>query len=106
MKASTRVEGLSIEMLLGLVIANDLYRANGERMTVTSVTDGRHMRASLHYIGNAGDVRLPKRHPTMIARELEKALGQDYDVVLEKTHIHIEYQPKSGVNQRARAKQS
>jgi hypothetical protein len=87
-------------LILGLNIAALLYREHGERLTVMHVTDGRHMRGSLHYVGNAADLRFPKRHPDQIATELRKRLGSDFDVVVEKTHIHIEYQPKIGINQR------
>lgn len=92
--ARARPYGMRTELLLALCIAQELYRENAEPFTITSIMDGRHMRGSLHYVGAAADIRLPKRHPTMITRELAKRLGADYDVVLEKTHIHIEYQPK------------
>ena len=93
--------GMSVELLFALTVAAMLYREHAERLVVTHLTDGKHMVSSLHYTGNAGDIRLPKRHPTMIEQELSKRLGKDYDVILHKTHIHIEYQPKSGVNLRA-----
>ena len=96
-----RPQGITVELVFALTVVAMLYREHGERMVVTHLTDGKHMVGSLHYTGNAGDIRLPKRHPTMIAQELGKRLGKDYDVVLSKDHIHIEYQPKSGVNQRA-----
>lgn len=96
-----RIQGVSCELLLGLNVAAMLYREHGETLTVTHLTDGKHMVGSLHYVGAAGDLRLPKRHPTLIASELRKRLGQDFDVILHKTHIHIEFQPKSGINIRA-----
>lgn len=86
---------------MALCIAHELYRERAETLTITSLVDGTHSRGSLHYVGAAADLRLPRRHVPLIARELGKRLGRDYDVVLEKTHIHIEYQPKAGVNRDA-----
>lgn len=92
--AKVRIHGIRPELVLALCVAHELYREHGESLTITAVINGPHMRASLHYTGAAADLRLPRRHPTMIARELAKRLGSDYDVVLEKTHIHVEFQPK------------
>lgn len=74
---------------------------------VTSVRDGQHSSSSLHYRGDAFDLRIgdtdydgnrinywSKSEQDQIVLRLTKALPRDYDVVLESTHIHIEYQPK------------
>jgi len=90
------IVGLRSEMVLALVIANRIYTDHGETLVVTSALDGEHMRASLHYVGAAADVRYPiLAHKTLI-RELREALGTNYDVVKEHDHIHIEFQPKVG----------
>ena len=68
------------------------------RVAVTSCTDGKHSRASLHYTGNAVDLRIwniPENRRKELVAKLSLALGAEYDVVLEKDHIHIEYQPKA-----------
>ena len=65
-------------------------------MVITAIFDGTHMAGSKHYEGNAFDVRrwyLGSRVKEYIAR-LKTAIGPDYDVVNEKTHIHFEYDPK------------
>ena len=62
---------------------------------ITSTVEGTHSPGSLHYAGQAIDVRLPpKRYVSKIVNQLKQKLGDDYDVVLESTHIHIEYDPK------------
>ena len=76
---------------------------------MTSGKDGSHMTGSLHYAGRACDIRL-LTHPyyttelipnaawvynESLAEELQKKLGGDFDVVLERTHIHIELDPKT-----------
>ena len=96
LKPRTRPFGMRVEVLLAIVIAHELYRENAETLTITSLMDGKHMKGSLHYVGAATDLRLPKRNVRVIVRELAKRLGADYDVVLEKDHIHLEFQPKDG----------
>jgi len=65
---------------------------------ITSVIDGKHRPNSLHYSGLAFDLRT--RHLKTedgvknVAAEIRGALGREYDVVVEKDHIHIEYDPK------------
>ena len=68
-----------------------------EPPTVTSWMDGKHVAGSRHFDGLALDIRIWG----LSAAERQKAvallrdeLGRAYDVVLEPTHIHIEYDPK------------
>ena len=64
---------------------------------ITSAMDGTHSEKSLHYKGLALDFRI--KHLSRpddagrITANLRRDLGDNYDVVLEKTHIHIEYDP-------------
>jgi hypothetical protein len=78
------------------MVAHDVYEAAGQghRFMVTSVTDGKHMVGSFHYRGLAVDLRLPEAHlASKVAQDLSQALGNEFDVVFEKDHIHIEYDP-------------
>lgn len=90
----------------GMMIAAKVYAAfgiTGERATITSVMDGEHRDGSIHYEGNAFDVRtwfddagnqLSIYDKQKLAAALRFALGDDWDVVIENTHIHCEYDPK------------
>ncbi len=90
-----RVFGIRPELLLALVVADTLYQKKDEIMTVYHLMDGKHMRASLHYTGGAGDISVPQlSNPLAMVTDLRDSLGSDYDVVYETTHIHIEFQPK------------
>ena len=87
---------LSAEILLALMIAKDVYVKFGYDMVVTSLADGKHGKNSLHYTGHAADLRT--RHmrvddKEVVADEIRKNAGDDYDIVVEKTHIHMEYDP-------------
>ncbi|RLC84240.1 MAG: hypothetical protein DRI93_03245 [Aquificota bacterium] len=75
-----------------------VFRDHGLEAVITSTYEGNHSPSSLHYANLAVDIRLPKKlSPAEITQELRDALGSDYDVVLERDHIHIEYDPKRGV---------
>lgn len=92
-KPGVRVRGVSNEILLAVMVAQSVFENFKEHMTITSITDGRHKEGSLHYIGEAIDLRLPQ-NPTTVCNVLREHLGNSYDVVLEKDHIHVEYDPK------------
>ena len=66
-------------------------------VTVTSAVDGTHGIGSLHYVGYAADVRIwgiIDDYLPQFTEGLSEALGEEFDVVLESDHIHIEFQPK------------
>lgn len=98
LKPGVKVQGLSNEILLAAVIANTVYASHGYDCVVTSLLDGTHSRTSLHYCGNAIDLRtriFPSQSVAIaVVDDLKSCLGDDYDVVLESDHIHVEYQPK------------
>jgi hypothetical protein len=104
LKPGVDVLGIKPELLLGLQVAEAVYARHGVELVVTSVTDGKHRRGSLHYQGLAADLRvhgLPGEREVRegVAREIGKALGVDYDAVYEGhgtpgAHVHLEYQRK------------
>ena len=94
-KKGVRLHGIMPEIVLALVIADKVYTDLGHDLVVTSVTDGKHMRASIHYIGGAVDLRLPGDDGIAARNRIALRLGADYDVILEHNHIHIEWQPKA-----------
>ena len=99
LKDGARVAGMGTPLLLALLIADEVYAVQDEVCVVTSIADSKHSPGSLHYIGHAADLRMPGLNTkAAVLTELKSRLGSDYDVVLEADHIHIEYQPKRGVN--------
>lgn len=68
--------------------------------TITSGTDGTHSEKSLHYSGNAIDLRTRNLNAGMIPAyivAMKERLGPEFDVVLEEDHVHVEYDPKPAV---------
>ena len=95
-KRGVELNGLTTQTLLALIIAEKVLGPYlKSSLVITSVTDGKHGRGSKHYIGNAVDLRIWNMRTTRKATsELAIALGSEFDVVLEKTHLHIEWDPK------------
>jgi len=97
-KEGIKLAGLRAETVIALTIAADVFRdvANAN-LVVTEVTGGKHGRGSLHYVGQAADLRsrdLTREQQNNVVLELRERLGENYDVILEPTHIHVEFQPK------------
>jgi hypothetical protein len=57
---------------------------------VTSVRDGNHMNGSLHYNGNAFDIRKGR----LSKHNVVTVVGPGFDVIEHSTHFHIEFDPK------------
>ena len=98
LKSGVRVLGTRPETIVAMQATAGVLRRHDLEFVVTSIMDGRHSRSSRHYTGEAFDFRT--RHmgqgmPGQVKAELAEALGEDYDVVLEATHIHVEYDPKT-----------
>ena len=79
----------------GLRIVEKVFRDNGwGDVYVTSIREGTHGIGSFHPAGRAFDIRWPPgANVQAVLKILRKALGDDFDVVGESNHIHIEYQP-------------
>lgn len=98
-RAETSLRGMQPQTGLAIIIAIAVAATFDHRITITSVTDGEHMRGSLHYVGAAFDFVLDP-WPDMatrqrIAETLGLALGREFDVVLANSHFHVEFQPKT-----------
>lgn len=68
----------------------------GRDAIVTSARDGQHSPTSKHYTGEAVDLRtrdLDAVQKSELTGRLIAALGVAWDVVLEQTHLHVEYDP-------------
>lgn len=95
LKPGVDVRGIQPEILLAVQIAESIYRHHGYDFTVTSFVDGRHSANSLHYKGQAVDLRVwgvPEEKRQALADEIGAALGRQFDVVFEGDHVHIEHE--------------
>jgi hypothetical protein len=98
-KTGVKLLGIQPEMVAALPAISAAFRTFGREAVVTSAAEpeARHRRGSLHYSGLAIDLRIRHLSPEdapRVADELRAALTQEFDVILESDHIHLEYQPK------------
>jgi cellulose biosynthesis protein BcsQ len=105
------IDGIKQETISAMAIVHEEYQDftynlfKGSRdLVVTSVLDGKHKTGSKHYEGHAFDIRTwntdtngvqwSMERKELFAKLLRKALGEDYDVIVEDTHIHVEFHKK------------
>lgn len=96
-KDSVRISGISPEAVLAVIVANSVFSEIKKDCVITSVTDGDHMEGSLHHAGFAFDLRTRHLEPEeriLSVKKLRERLGPAFDVLLEDTHIHVEYDPE------------
>jgi len=99
-KPGARITGMRPEILLAAVAAERVYEEAGHDFTITACVDGKHMTGSLHFAGAAIDVRtrdIPLADTQKLIARIKACLADDFDVLLEVDHIHIEFQPKQAL---------
>lgn len=97
-KSGVDLRGISPQMAIAYTVACAVYMERaGVHCWITSASDGKHGLNSLHYKGQALDLRtnsLAPERAMAVHASLKAALGDQFDVVLESDHIHLEYDPK------------
>lgn len=91
-KSNVNLRGLHKEMWLALPIIRKVYTNQIAILIITSGLDGKHKNNSLHYEGKAIDLRrweLENAWKAVLI--MQRSLGKNYRVFLERTHIHVEY---------------
>jgi uncharacterized protein YcbK (DUF882 family) len=98
LKLGASIAGLQPEMAVALVVVSGVYERLGvSEVVITSGTDGIHSPKSRHYLGFALDFRtrnVPLAQRDELAKQIKKALGQDFFVLLESDHLHIDFRPR------------
>ena len=95
-KHGVDLRGLSPQMAIAYTIACRCYGQYD--CVITSANDSKHGPNSLHYKGQALDLRtrhLNGQGLQAVYHKLKESLGEQFDVVLEADHIHLEYDPKT-----------
>ncbi len=65
-------------------------------LVVTSMNDSVHMRGSLHYSDQAVDFRTHDLSHDVVrewAKVASRRLGPAYQLIIEKDHLHVEFDP-------------
>lgn len=113
LKKGVSLEGVTDITRKAIEEVDRIYKHSGLMLWITSGTeghdgDGVHKKGSKHYTGEAFDCRTRNIPGSLQAKKdiektIKRALGEDFDVVLEKDHIHVEYDPKTKIGQMTRA---
>jgi hypothetical protein len=96
--STVSVDGLQAPMLHACAVVDDIYlEIARHEVTLTSAKDGKHSDESLHYRGLACDFRnrdVTQDEFILIHAQVKIKLPAPYQIVIEKTHMHIEYDLK------------
>ncbi len=106
-KAGVAVRGLQPEMLIAdAVVAAVFEELGAHELIITSISDGKHSAQSRHELGYAVDYRrwslqnIEEPGGTYHADAARQAvqiikhrLRDQFDVILEESHIHVEFDP-------------
>ena len=93
-KDGVELKDLNIVMRPALMAADKIWSKHGRELVITSTGDGVHSPASLHPYGYAFDCRtryFGAEQILEVARELREALPAGFQVIVEKSHIHVEF---------------
>jgi len=94
LKEGVTLAGLDIKMRPALIAADKIWADLGQELVVTEARGGTHSAGSLHPYGLALDLRIRYFSEETKIRafdRLKTELGNSFQVVLHKTHIHVEY---------------
>lgn len=99
-KTGVSFNGMTARTLQAIAtLTHEFHAQDWGPFVITSGSDGVHSARSKHYDGDAFDVRIwyiPKSNLKQICIEIAKILNDEsplFQVILESTHIHIEYDP-------------
>ena len=96
---SAAIDCLREEIRYAILVVSYVLDENKLHGTLTHGNDGEHMVGSLHYKNRAIDVDWapwdgPPTDIELVRDTVALILGDDYDVVAESTHLHVEHDPK------------
>ncbi len=97
LKSGVKINSLQPQMVVGMVVIDSIMDdPRCPEFVITSGCDGQHSIKSRHWTGNAIDMRTRDFSTAELRDEIvakiRKALP-DFDVCLEDTHLHVEYDP-------------
>jgi len=93
-KAGVDISRLERHTRKSLTMLEGAWKSRGEELTITSTFEGNHSAGSLHYANQAYDLRYPTDDHEFWMELTRKYLIIHFDIVAERDHLHIEYDPK------------
>jgi len=98
-KEGVSPDQLTKEGLWAAVVADRVhYTLTGTSAVITETNGSKHrVPNSAHYRGDAVDIRIwytdGENSTDEFVEAMQDELGEHYDVILEKDHIHVEWDP-------------
>jgi len=95
-KPGVKISGIKSQIIYAIFIADKIFSNYGLELTITSGIEA-HTKG-FHPVGLGVDFRIwkiPFSTLTEIIIALKAMLGKNYDVVLEKDHIHVEFDKRT-----------
>lgn len=95
-KTGVSPQGLRRPIREALPTIDEIHKglSGGKEGVVTSTTDGKHsVPRSAHYRGDAVDLRIWHVDAEEYAERIREALGEDFVVIVESTHVHCHWSP-------------
>lgn len=95
-KKGVELAGIKPEMIPVFIVMQNVSDLFGFQAVLTSGLEGKH-KTIVHPLGMATDWRLSKLGNVVDKRiqvAIKERLGDQYDVVLEVDHYHIEFDPR------------
>ena len=104
-KEGVVIDRLHPAMVVAIPTVMQVFARHGFQSTITSGNEGEHGPRSFHKViplraldwrtwANSSGKQIDEGIKAAIVMDLRAELGPDYDVVLEATHIHTEYDPR------------
>ena len=99
LKDGVSIDGCRAEILIAAIsIIAPLYKRYGHTLVITSGTEKvKHsVKRSRHYSGDALDLRhrfFTDKAKHQILEELSLKLGDNFVILLERTHFHVHFAP-------------
>ncbi len=103
LKPGVRIHGIKPEMTIVMLAAERIWSKypkkpdpDGPECTITSGIEGGHSRTSDHYKGYALDFRtryFAEEYKKQVRDDMKEALGDDFYIILHKSHLHASYRP-------------
>ena len=97
-KKGVKINGILPELAFVQPLIKEIAEKYSTDYTITSGVDGKHMTGSLHPLGGAIDIRTRDLYypwqKQQMAAALRSCLTDEFDIVEEEDHIHIEFDPK------------
>lgn len=92
-KAGVDISRLERKTRRSLCKVERVWSRYGCELVITSTYEGNHKACSLHYANQAYDIRKCGVKTPQAVSEVRELLGEDFDIVIETDHVHIEYDP-------------